>query len=48
MRLIAVFLLVYVACVAARRLEEMLDAGDELLRRAGGARRAFCLLDWTP
>jgi len=42
------FLLCYGACLFAGRVCEMLDAGDELLRRAQGARRPFQLIDWRP
>lgn len=42
------FCLVYGACVGVRRVEDMMDASEELVRRAQGSRRAFCLIDWTP
>ncbi len=42
------FVLCYGVSLFARRLEEMVDAGDELQRRAMGNRRRFQLLDESP
>lgn len=48
MHVILVAALVYVVSLVVRRVEECVDAGDELLWRAQGSRRAFRLLDWDP
>lgn len=48
MHAVLLFLICYAVSVVARRVEECVDAGDELLWRAQGSRRAFRLLDWDP